>query len=444
MKILRALALLAFFTAWAPLAATAQTSDGWPNRSVRIIVPFPAGGSTDIAARLVGGHLARSLGQPFVVDNRSGANGVIGMDAAAKSAADGYTVLVTADAVASNPHVNKVEHDPLKDLAPVIQLSRQPLVLAAHPSAGVTTLPELIALAKQQPGLRYATGSGYGSSQHMAGQWFAKLAGIEMEQVGYRGGGQAINDLVAGQVKFGCLGSTPLIPHYQAGKLHLLAQTTAARSSSLPNVPTFQEAGFVRACSRPVAGRVGASRNGSRHHRAAQLRDRQGPRRPCDQNEAAGGGARPSRRHCRGVRAACARGLREIRPVGQGAQHQDAVAMARRDAVCGSGLCAPEARTWMERARLIQVGLGKQASSGARFLRSIRARHRMGLLATTGAIHSAAAQLRQRSADFGFVQRRINLESAIEISDGGCELAYIHECHASIQMRLSELGMDGN
>lgn len=245
MKIFRALALFAFFTAWAPLAATAQTSDGWPNRSVRIIVPFPAGGSTDIAARLVGGHLARSLGQPFVVDNRSGANGVIGMDAAAKSAADGYTVLVTADAVASNPHVYKVEHDPLKDLAPVIQLSRQPLVLAAHPSAGVTTLPELIALAKQQPGLRYATGSGYGSSQHMAGQWFAKLAGIEMEQVGYRGGDQAINDLVAGQVKFGCLGSTPLIPHYQAGKLQLLAQTTAARSSSLPNVPTFQEAGFA-------------------------------------------------------------------------------------------------------------------------------------------------------------------------------------------------------
>jgi tripartite-type tricarboxylate transporter receptor subunit TctC len=229
----------------APLATIAQTAEGWPNRPVRVIVPFPAAGSTDIAARLVSEHLSRSLKQQFFVDNRTGANGVIGMDAAAKSAPDGYTVLITADAVASNPHVYKVEHDPLKDLAPVIQLSRQPLVLAAHPSAGVNTLPELIALAKQQPGLRYATGSGYGSSQHMAGQWFAKLAGIELEQVGYRGGGQAINDLVAGQVRFGCLGSTPLIPHYQAGKLRLLAQTTAARSSSLPNVPTFQEAGFA-------------------------------------------------------------------------------------------------------------------------------------------------------------------------------------------------------
>ena len=245
MRAFLTLAAVALLAAGATLTAHAQTSEGWPSRAVRVIVPFPAAGSTDIAARLVSEHLSRSLKQQFFVDNRTGANGVIGMDAAAKSPADGYTVLITADAVASNPHVYPVEHDPLKDLAPVIQLSRQPLVLAAHPSLGVNTLPELIELAKQQPGLRYATGSGYGSSQHMVGQWFAKLAGIEMEQVGYRGGGQAINDLVAGQVKLGCLGSTPLIPHYQAGKLRLLAQTTAARSPILPNVPTFREAGFA-------------------------------------------------------------------------------------------------------------------------------------------------------------------------------------------------------
>lgn len=245
MRTVLKLAAVVALSTLAPLATIAQTPEAWPSRPVRIIVPFAAAGSTDIAARLVSEHLSRSLRQPFIVDNRTGANGVIGMDAAAKSPADGYTVLITADAVASNPHVYKVEHDPLKDLAPVIQLSRQPLVLAAHPSLGANTLPELIALAKQQPALRYATGSGYGSSQHMAGQWFAKLAGIELEQVGYRGGGHAINDLVAGHVKLGCLGSTPLIPHYQAGKLQLLAQTTAARSQSLPNVPTFQEAGFA-------------------------------------------------------------------------------------------------------------------------------------------------------------------------------------------------------
>ena len=245
MRALLTLAAVVALTAGAPPAAEAQAPEAWPSRPVRVIVPFAAAGSTDIAARLVGEHLSRSMGQQFFVDNRTGANGVIGMDAAAKSAADGYTVLITADAVASNPHVYKVEHDPLKDLAPVIQLSRQPLVLAAHPSLGANTLPELIALAKQQPGLRYATGSGYGSSQHMVGQWFAKLAGIELEQVGYRGGGHAINDLVAGHVKLGCLGSTPLIPHHQAGALRLLAQTSAARSPSLPNVPTFQEAGFT-------------------------------------------------------------------------------------------------------------------------------------------------------------------------------------------------------
>lgn len=246
MRAFLTLASAVALAACATLAANAQTSQAWPNRPVRVIVPFPAGGSTDIAARLVSGHLSRSLGQQVYVDNRTGANGVIGMDAAAKSTADGYTVLVTADAVASNPHVYKVEHDPLKDLAPVIQLSRQPVVLAAHPSLGASTLPELIALAKQQkPALRYATGSGYGSPQHMVVQWFAKRAGIELEQVAYRGGGQAINDLVAGHVKLGALGSTPLIPHYQAGSLRLLAQTTAARSQSLPNVPTFQEAGFA-------------------------------------------------------------------------------------------------------------------------------------------------------------------------------------------------------
>lgn len=243
MQAFRILAALAAVAAGLSVAR-AQTPQEWPNRPVRLIVPFAAGGSTDVAARLVGDYLSRAAGQQFYVENRTGANGVIGMDAAAKSAPDGYTILVTADAVASNPHVYKVGHDPLKDLAPVVQLSRQPVVLAVHPSLGVNTLDELVVLVKQQPGLRYATGSGQGSPQHMVVQWFAKLAGIELEQVAYRGGGQAINDLIAGHVKLGSLGSTPLIPHYRAGSLRLLAQTTAARSQSLPDVPTFQEAGI--------------------------------------------------------------------------------------------------------------------------------------------------------------------------------------------------------
>ena len=243
MQAFRTLAALVAFAAGLQ-TAQAQTTQDWPNRPVRLIVPFAAGGSTDVAARLVGDYLSRATGQQFYVENRAGANGVIGMDAAAKSDPDGYTVLVTADAVASNPHVYKVGHDPLKDLVPVVQLSRQPVVLAVHPSLGVSTLAELVALVKNEPGLRYATGSGQGSPQHMVVQWFAKLAGIEVEQVAYRGGGAAINDLIAGHVKLGSLGSTPLIPHYKAGALRLLAQTTAARSQSLPDVPTFEEAGI--------------------------------------------------------------------------------------------------------------------------------------------------------------------------------------------------------
>src|SRR6266566_7118719 len=226
----------------AAMSTGAQAQD-WPSRPLRFIVPFPPGGSTDVGARLVGEYLSRSLHQQIGVENKSGANGNIGMETAAKSAADGYTVLVTTDAVSSNPLVYKMNIDPLKELTPVVQLSRQPIVLAAHPSLGVASLAELIALARQQPGLRYATGSGVGA-QHMVAQWFASIAGIKLEQVPYRGGAPALNDLIAGHVKLGSLGSTPLIPHYQAGTLKLLAQSTATRAPSLPKVPTFREEGF--------------------------------------------------------------------------------------------------------------------------------------------------------------------------------------------------------
>jgi tripartite-type tricarboxylate transporter receptor subunit TctC len=237
----RLLASLALFGVAVPLAAHAQE---WPNRPVRMIVPFAAGGSTDVAARLVGEHLSRAFGQQVYVENRTGANGNIGIEAAAKSDPDGYTILIAPDAIASNPHVYKVNYDALKDLTPVIQLSRQPIVLAAHPSLGVNSVAELVAFAKQQPELRYALGSGVGSAQHMVGEWFAQIVGIKLQQVSYRGGGQAINDLLAGHVKLGSLGSTPVFPHYKAGTLRLLAQTTEMRSQSLPDVPTYQEAGI--------------------------------------------------------------------------------------------------------------------------------------------------------------------------------------------------------
>jgi len=225
-----------------PVASRSAWAQAYPTRPVRIIVPFPAGGSADVGTRIVADYLSRSLGRQFFIENRSGAGGNIGIEAAAKSAPDGYTLLATGnDVVASAPHLNI---DPLKDLLPVIQLSRQPVVLAVHPSLGVKSVAELVALAKRAPGLNYALGGGPGRLQHVVMAWFAKIAGIKLLEVTYRGGAPAINDLLAGHVKIGSLGLTPLIPHYQAGTLRLLAQSTAARSSSLPQVPTYQEAGI--------------------------------------------------------------------------------------------------------------------------------------------------------------------------------------------------------
>jgi tripartite-type tricarboxylate transporter receptor subunit TctC len=225
------------------IAPIAVRGEDWPSRPIRFIVPFPAGGSTDVGARVVADVVGRALGQQIFIENKSGGSGSVGMEAAAKSTPDGYTILVSTDQVTTLPHIMKMNIDTLRDLVPVIQLSRQPVVLAVHPALGVDTLAGFIAVAKARPGMSYAT-SGIGSQQHIAAAWFAELAGIKLEHVPYRGGGQAINDLIAGHVQIGSLGSSPLIPHYKAGTLRLLAQTTAARSPGLPEVPTYQEAGI--------------------------------------------------------------------------------------------------------------------------------------------------------------------------------------------------------
>lgn len=225
------------------LSAHGAQAQAWPTKPVRIIVAFAPGGSLDFVTRVVSDRLSQELGQPVVVENRAGANGNIGADYVAKQPADGYVVLASADALLSSAHLYKLPYDPMKDLTPVIQLTRQPMVLAVHPSLGVNTVAELIALAKKKPGLGYAT-SGSGSGQHMVGQWLAKLAGIELTHVPYKGGGQAITDLIGGQVQLGSLGSGPVMPHYKAGKLKVIAQTTATRAPSLLEVPTYQESGL--------------------------------------------------------------------------------------------------------------------------------------------------------------------------------------------------------
>jgi tripartite-type tricarboxylate transporter receptor subunit TctC len=169
-----------------PAVSRIAMAQYYPTRPVRIVVGFPAGGATDAAARLVAEAMSRSLGQRVYVENRSGANGIIGTDVVAKSASDGHTMLVATNELMINPHVYKTATNPLNDLLPVIQLARLADVLAVHPSLGVHSLAELTVLAKQQPGLHYATGGGIGT-QHIAVQWFARLAGVTLEHVPYRG-----------------------------------------------------------------------------------------------------------------------------------------------------------------------------------------------------------------------------------------------------------------
>src|SRR6186997_3398484 len=210
--------LAAAIMALVSLAPTIAAAQSWPSRSIHFIVPYPAGGSTDIGARAIADHLSRVFGQQVVVENKSGGSGNVGFDFAAKSAPDGYTVLIAPDQVTSAPHVFKVSFDPLKDFVPVIQLSKQ----------------------------------------HMTAAWFAKLAGIQLEHVPYRGGGQAINDLVAGHINLASLGSSPLIPHYKAGTLKLLAQSMAERSPSLPDIPTYKEAGVALALDQWLGALVPA------------------------------------------------------------------------------------------------------------------------------------------------------------------------------------------
>jgi tripartite-type tricarboxylate transporter receptor subunit TctC len=230
-----------FGTLFAPRVARAQ--DAYPNRPVKFIVPLAPGGAIDFIARAVGERMSATIGQQVVVENRTGAGGTIGMDAAMKSDPDGYTVLITNDNAASAPHIMNLSYDYTKELLPVCYLGRHGQILAAHASLGVKSVAELVAHVKANPGLGTAT-SGVGSNQHVILEWFKREAGIKLEHVPYRGAGQAINDLIAAHVKTAFLGPTALRPHAEAGTLYMLAQSTAKRSPTLPNIPTLDESGY--------------------------------------------------------------------------------------------------------------------------------------------------------------------------------------------------------
>ena len=238
-------ALLPFIAGCVMLSAFAADAQDWPTKPIHIVVPFPSGGTTDTAVRPLADRLSQQLGVAVVVDNKPGAAGRIGYEFAAKAAPDGYTLLAGTDSLGLQPHLDPPpSYDPIRDFAPIAQLSSQPLVIAVHPSLGVTTLQQLVELGRtRRDPIGYAT-SGIGSSQNFAGEWFARVSGLRMMHVPYRGGGQAVNDLLAGQVQLAVLGIAPLIPYQKAGGIRILAVTTAERSPALPDVPTVRELGY--------------------------------------------------------------------------------------------------------------------------------------------------------------------------------------------------------
>jgi tripartite-type tricarboxylate transporter receptor subunit TctC len=222
---------------------TPALAETWPTRPVHVIVPLAPGGAIDYVARQCAQVMSPVIGQQMIVENHTGAGGTLGMDLVMKSAPDGYTVLVTNDNAASARYILKLNYDYTQVLTPVIDLAHQPQVFAVHPSLGVNSIAEFVAYAKQHPNLGFAS-SGVGTNQHVIGLWFAREAGIKLEHVPYRGAGAAVGDLIGGHVKSAFLGPTALINHHRAGTIKILAQSSAKRAPTLPDIPTLEESGY--------------------------------------------------------------------------------------------------------------------------------------------------------------------------------------------------------
>jgi tripartite-type tricarboxylate transporter receptor subunit TctC len=237
---LGALTLTAAFT-----CASALAQNGYPARSIRLIVPSAPGGGTDFTARTIGQKLGESLGQTVIIDNRTGAAGNIGVEIAAKASPDGYTLVMPITSFSVNPHLYaKLPFDTVKDFAPIVLASSTPLFLVVHPSVPAKTVTELIAVAKAKPGeLNYAN-SGNGTTAHLAGELLKKMARIDLVSVPYKGGGPAVIDLVAGRVQIYFSTLPPALSHVQAGRLRGLAVTTLKRVNLIGDVPTVAESGL--------------------------------------------------------------------------------------------------------------------------------------------------------------------------------------------------------
>jgi tripartite-type tricarboxylate transporter receptor subunit TctC len=235
-------------------------AQSYPTRPVRLIAPLAAGGTSDILARLIGQWLSERLGQPFIIENRSGGGGNIGTEAVVRAPADGYTLLLCGSLNATNATIyDKLNFDFIRDIAPVAGIFRGAYVILVHPAVPAKSVPEFIAYAKANPGKVNLASAGNGTGSHVAGELFKMMAGVDMAHVPYRGGGPALNDLLGGQVQVSFFSTPPSIQYIRAGKLRALAVTTATRSDALPDIPAVGE--FVPGYEASQWNGIGAPKN---------------------------------------------------------------------------------------------------------------------------------------------------------------------------------------
>ena len=225
------------------LAPTVGAAEDWPGKALTFVVPFPPGGSNDVAARVVAESVRRRIGQTVVVDNKPGANGALGVDAVLRAPKDHHTFLVASDSVSLLPLFRTLPWDLTRSFTPIAVLSYQPIVVVTAPSSGLKTIKDLQARARSKPNQIPYASSGQGSLQHLVGELFSQNLGIDLLHIPYKGGGQAVTDVIAGQVTIAVLGAAAVLPHIKAGKLVPLAVTTRNRSPMLPDTPTLAESG---------------------------------------------------------------------------------------------------------------------------------------------------------------------------------------------------------